>query len=100
MAKSERMHLRFNPEDKALVRQKAEMAGMSVSEFVRSILHKRQIRSNLDIRLEYQKIVELNRIGVLLNQLARYANTYAEDADAQKILDGLCRIESLIQQRA
>lgn len=100
MAKSERMHLRFSPEDKALVRQKAEIAGMSVSELVRSILQKRRIRSHLDIRVEHQKIVELNRVGVLLNQLARYANTYAEDAEAREILDGLCRIESLIQGRA
>ncbi|GAB6057293.1 plasmid mobilization protein [Desulfonatronum parangueonense] len=100
MAKSERMHLRFSPEDKVLVRQKAEMAGMSVSELVRSILHKRQIRSHLDIRVEQQKIVELNRVGVLLNQIAKYANTYAEDADAGKILDGLLRIESLINGRA
>jgi hypothetical protein len=98
--KSERMHLRCSPEDKDLVKQKAELSGMSVSELVRSILHKRQIRSYIDTRLEQQKIMELNHLGVLMNQVARYASTYAQDADAVKILNALMRIESLINGRA
>jgi uncharacterized protein (DUF1778 family) len=73
--RTERVELRLSATERALLSDRADAAGVSVSEYARRVI--------LDIPLTFQAvkkadpalIVALNRVGVNLNQIARVLNT-------------------------
>jgi len=68
------IHIRLTEDEYQALSQKAEVAGVSLSEWVRRAALEQEIpspRSEIDVNL-YK---ELTRIGININQLARAANT-------------------------
>ena len=68
------LHIRLTSDEYQALSQKAEVAGVSLSEWVRRAALEQEIpskRSEIDVNL-YK---ELTRIGININQLARAANT-------------------------
>lgn len=66
-------NLRVTAAERALVEERAEAAGLSLVEYCRHAIFKTRIapkRGTIDQAL----LVELNRVGVNLNQIARHFN--------------------------
>lgn len=78
--------IRVNPMEFTFIEQQASNAGLPVSAYVRSVLTQRRVapaRSEIDDKV----LVELNRIGVNLNQLMRHINAGREmPASAENVL--------------
>lgn len=62
--------LRLSPREKEELEQRAEKAGLSLSEYLR----KRALGKPVKTKVDGKALKEMNRIGVNLNQLARAAN--------------------------
>lgn len=82
--------VRLHPEERDALRLNAGLQGMSMSEYIR--------QSCLGIRLrktpeEKRRLRELARIGVNLNQIARWANTYKRSVEAVEVLTALASLE-------
>lgn len=81
--------IRVNPQELSFIEAQAVKSGMPVSTYARSALTRRKVapkRSNLDDKL----LLELNRIGVNLNQLMRHINAGRDmPSSADSVLDEL-----------
>ncbi len=84
--RSRLLSVRLNDEEDAFVQRQASTAGLPVSAYVRSVLTQRRVapaRSVVDDKV----LLELNRIGVNLNQLMRHINAGREmPASAEVVL--------------
>lgn len=72
---------------------KAEAAGVSVSELVRSAMTRVKTWTIANTEIERERNRELAKIGNNMNQIARWANTYKSAADAIEIVSHLRSIE-------
>lgn len=88
--KEHRFEVRMSAGDLRKLDAQATAAGMSRSEFVRHLLTNSIVRPRGEL---HALKVELNRIGVNLNQLARASNRHQERSDATDILYVLAHIE-------
>ena len=101
--RSVKITVRFTPEEVEKINQAAETKGLTVSELIRrSVLglpvpkrmsSKRLAKKN-EVFREY--LSELNRIGVNINQIARYCNRYRE-VDVL-VLESLINIERKLSE--
>jgi len=84
---------RLSEDEKEKVKQMAKDFGLSVSDYLRlQILNSPQLRRKKIQCREYEQLLrEINKIGVNLNQIARYCN-YKRDIDIA-VLEALSRIE-------
>lgn len=89
---------RFSETDYAVLQEKSALAQMSEADFIRTMLHKSIIkidpRKNENAEILRDRNFALNRIGVNLNQIARFANQ--EDPSKLAILEKLIELERLI----
>lgn len=82
--------IRVTPQEKLLLVQKAALQGMSLTDFIRvRTLNYRQRQHPLS--KEY--LFQLARIGVNLNQLAKWANTYKSKTEALEVVLALADFE-------
>ena len=94
--------IRVLPSERVLIEDKAASAGMSLTNFVRDCVLYTEVQSRDEkpevfltdatpkIPLEASVMVELNRIGVNLNQIARARNSGRDDPNIlQYALDEL-----------
>ena len=88
--KEHRFEVRLSSLDLQLLDTRATAAGMSRSEFIRLLLKNSVVRPRGEL---HELKVELNRIGVNLNQFARAANRHQERADAVDMLYVLSHLE-------
>ena len=84
------LKLRVSPEEKKAIAAKAEAQGQTVTDFLR--------QRALDYRLrqtpwEKERVRQLARIGVNLNQLARWANIHKSRTEALDVLIALASLE-------
>ena len=95
-----RKTVRFTEEEMRFVESEAEKRGLTVSEYIRmAALKKRPLGfyEQLVRSEEFRKFLyELNRIGVNINQIARYCNTFKE-VDAM-VLQELISIEERLEE--
>lgn len=75
---------------------KAEAAGVSVSELVRRAMTRVKTWTHADAGIERERNRELAKIGNNLNQIARWANTHKETADAIEVISHLRAIEQML----
>lgn len=75
---------------------KAEAAGVSVSELLRSAMTRVKTWTIANTEIERERNRELAKIGNNLNQIARWANTYKSAADAIEIVSHLRAIEQVL----
>lgn len=89
---------RFSEADYAVIQEKSALAKMSEAEFIRTMLHKSTIRidprKNENAEILRDRNFALNRIGVNLNQIARFANQ--EGPSKLAILEKLIELERMI----
>ena len=77
------LKLRVTREEKTAIDFAAVEAGLSLSDFVRQRLMGTRLRRTAE---ERETIRHLARIGANLNQLARWANTHKNHADALEVI--------------
>ena len=86
-------HARVSPEELAEWHAKAEAAGVTLSELVRQAMGRTRTWTAKSAAAEREKLRQVARIGNNLNQIARWANTYKQAADAAEVIAHLLAIE-------
>jgi hypothetical protein len=84
------LKLRVSREEKATIAAKAEAQGQTVTDFLRQRALDYRLRQT---PLEKERARQLARIGVNLNQLARWANAHKSRAEALDVLIALACLE-------
>jgi hypothetical protein len=82
--------IRLHSEEKELLRLNAGIQGLSVSDYIRRNCLSFRLRKS---PMEKERLRQLARIGVNLNQIARWANTYKRAVEAVEILTALTSLE-------
>ncbi len=82
--------VRLHPEEKELLRLNAGLYGLSVSDYIRQNCLSFHLRKS---PMEKERLRQLARIGVNLNQLAKWANTYKRTVEAIEVLTALASLE-------
>lgn len=85
-----RANLRFTRDEHERLKREADMAGLSLSEFIRSHMLGKRVTSNTD----KETIRELRRIGGLLKHL------HNESAGSIKIAGAMAELEALLRRLA
>ena len=88
------IRFRVSPEEKALIEEKASAQSQTVTDFLRQRALHYRLRMSGD---EKERVRQLARIGNNLNQIARWANTYKERAEAMTILGALVSLERVMK---
>ncbi len=84
---------RVSPVELAGWRAKAERAGVPVSELLRRAMARTRTWTAEDSAAARELAREVARVGVNLNQLAKWANTHRSAADALQVLAQLREVE-------
>jgi len=91
---------RVLPSEHAAWRAKAAAAGVSPSDLLRQAMARTRAWTARAVAVERERTRQVARIGNNLNQIARWANTYAETAEAVEIIAHLVAIEQDIARLA
>ena len=89
--------IRSSDAERAAWQAKARAAGLSLSDLVRRSVGRVRTWTVAHTELERERTRELARIGSNLNQIARWANTYREAADAMEVVAHLAAIERALE---
>lgn len=77
-ARTERLNLRFSPDEWVGLEANARAAGLSLTEFCRLAALGQRVEAAADqvppVPVDVSQVVALNRVGVNLNQIARALN--------------------------
>lgn len=92
--RTEWVKFRATPEEKKAIEEKASAQGQTLADFLR--------QRALDYRLrqtpqEKERMLLLARIGVNLNQIARWANTHKKSAEAVDVITMLAGLEKAVR---
>lgn len=92
--RTEWVKFRATPEEKKAIEEKASAQGQTLADFLR--------QRALDYRLrqtpqEKEHMLLLARIGVNLNQIARWANTHKKSAEAVDVITMLAGLEKAVR---
>jgi len=92
------IHLKVTETEREQIKELAEAGGMTVAELIRTAV--RRVRPwTLEDRDAVRELSrEIAKVGNLLNQVARHANTYAGAADRVEIILHLQGIESQLTE--
>ncbi|MDR2573568.1 MAG: plasmid mobilization relaxosome protein MobC [Desulfovibrio sp.] len=82
--------LRVTPAEKEAITAKADAQGQTVTDFIRQRALDYRLRQT---PLEKERVRQLARIGVNLNQLARWANVHKSRAEVIDVLVALVSLE-------
>ena len=93
MARETTATVRVSAAELAEWRGKAHAAGVPLSELLRRAMARTRTWTAAAAAVERERTRELARIGNNLNQLARWANTYKQGADAVAVVAQLSAIE-------
>lgn len=88
--------IRLTSAEQAAWQAKAEAAGLSVSELIRRAMCRVKTWTASNAEIERERTRELAKVGNNLNQIARWANTYKDAADASQVICHLLAIEQLL----
>ena len=87
------LKIRANEAERADWHAKARSVGLSLSDLVRRSVGRVRTWTVAHAELERERTRELARIGSNLNQIARWANIYRENAEAVEVIAHLAAIE-------
>ena len=95
--------MRFSPEEAEKLELIAKAKGITISELIRSAVLKLPIPERISLEKLAKRdknfkrfLYEINRVGVNLNQIARYCNQYRE-VDA-KVLEKVIEMERELKE--
>jgi hypothetical protein len=95
--KTKEIHIRLTEEEKGQLKKIAYSAGYTLSAYIKKAVLKNRIVSKTDI----QTVYELKKIGVNINQIAKFINTFPVEDNvpyAIKTLDlYIQKLETLIK---
>lgn len=89
------LQIRLTVAERAALEAKAAAAGITLSDFVRQHIGKAQVVNRDDWR---RAVYLLSNLTNNLNQVARWANTYKDAADALAVVSHLVSIERQARQ--
>ena len=89
--------MRVTPEEKKDITAKAEVQGQTVTDFIRQRALDYRLRQT---PIEKERLLQLARIGVNLNQLARWANQHKNRADTVEVLAALMSLERAVKEQS
>ena len=92
--------IRASEAERAEWHAKARSVGLSLSDLVRRAVGRVRSWTVAHAELERERTRELARIGSNLNQIARWANTYKESAEAVEVTAHLVAIERVLDTLA
>lgn len=95
MTRSCLLKIRVSPEERDAVKATADDANLTVSDYVRMRLARQRVRQTA---AERDVLTHLARIGSNINQIARWANTHANQIEALEIVMRLEALQSDIRQ--
>ena len=93
-------HARVTPAELEQWRAKAAAAGIPLSELMRQAMRRTRTWTAADAGAERAKVRQIARIGNNLNQIARWANTHKDAAEAAEVVAHLAAIEREIGELA
>ena len=85
--------IRASKAERAEWHTKARSVGLSLSDLVRQSIRRVRTWTVAHAELERERTRELARLGSNLNQIARWANTHKENAEAVEVIVHLVAIE-------
>lgn len=94
--KTKFIRLRVSDPELTLLRDKAALAGCTISELIRKALGRTRTWTVPDKEVAREQIRQIAKIGNNLNQAAKWANTYKTCAEAAEIIAHLIVIERLL----
>lgn len=95
----------LSEQERAAWQDQAALAGLTLADLIRKRLGDAQevgrdpVKRRAARRADPALLAVLGRIGSNLNQIARWANTYKEKAEAVQVLAVLVSIEQIISSR-
>lgn len=97
LKKTKYIRLRVSDPELTLLREKAALAGCTISELTRKALERTRTWTVDDKNIAREQISQIARIGNNINQLAKWANTFKSYAEAAQIISHLIAIERLLR---
>lgn len=91
--KDDYIKVRLSQTEKEEWQEKAVRAGISLSNLIRQGVERTHTWTIEDRGLIAEQIRQIRRIGINLNQIAKWANTYGSTAEAIEIIECLRAIE-------
>lgn len=86
--------IRVSEDEKKAWTNKAQDAGLPLSELIRQSLDRATIaQKKIKSEPDWQRIRHLARIGNNLNQISRWVNGYKEAADTRRVISVLMEIK-------
>ncbi len=92
--------LKLTPAEKLEWQEKAARAGMPLAVMIRQVMRGARLSSRIDRAFYAERTYQIRRIGINLNQIARWANTYKSSAEAIEVIEGLRAIEEALKELA
>ena len=93
-------HARVTPAELERWRAKAAAAGLPLSELLRQAMRRTRAWTAAAAGIERERVRQVARIGSNLNQIARWANTCKDAAEAAEVVAHLAAIEREIAELA
>jgi hypothetical protein len=95
------VHVKLYADERKLWHELAAAEGVSLADFVRMRVGAAELTRQFSTtrpqqpvkRVDPELIRQIARVGANINQVARWANTYKSDADAEHVLFALLKIE-------
>lgn len=86
--------LRLSPKEKKELEQRAERAGVTLSDYIR----RRALGQKIATKVEEEAINQIRRVGVNLNQIARWANQSRDEAVRSAAEDVIKDVKTAMKQ--
>ena len=94
------IHLRVSVVERAAWHAKAVAAGLPLSDLLRRAMARTRTWTAAAADIERERSRQVARIGINLNQLARWANTYTSTAKAVTVIANLVAFERSLREVA
>ncbi len=88
--------IRLTDEEKLDWELKAHAAGLTISQLAREAMGRVKVTNIKDRGIQMERTRQIAKIGNNLNQIARWANTYTNTAEAVEIVTYLIAIEQAL----
>lgn len=90
--------IRLSKTEKLAWQEKAILAGIPLAALIRQAMKKATISNQLDRSSFQERTCQIRRIGINLNQIAKWANTYKSTAESLEVIEVLKELEKAINQ--
>ena len=87
------LHVRTTEEEAEKWRNKAQMAGLTTSELLRRAMRRTRVWTAEAADEQRALVREVARIGANVNQIARWVNTYKDNAETARVLVHLVAVQ-------